>query len=94
MIDLALLVGRAMTAGGEVGDRLRRTLVPRMHLLPGMRNKITDSMTPPLPRSALVHKTYRPRQLAERCVLIPRKPAGIASIPCWAMPFPSSPPSP
>lgn len=63
MIDLALLVGRAMTAGGEVGDRLRRTLVPRMHLMPGMRNKITDSATPSLPRSALVHKTYRRRQL-------------------------------
>ncbi len=64
MIGLALMLGRAMTAGGEIGDRLRRLVVPRMHLLPGMRSKVTDSMTPPLPRSALIHKTYAPRQLA------------------------------
>lgn len=64
LIDLALTVGRAMTAGGRVGDLLRRTVVPRMHLLPGMRSKVLDSATPPLPASALIHKTRAPRQLA------------------------------
>ena len=57
MIGLALTVGRAMTAGGRVGDLLRRAVVPRMHLLPGMRAKVVDSTTPPLSRSALVYKT-------------------------------------
>ena len=64
LIDLALTVGRAMTSGGRFGDLVRRTVVPRLHLLPGMRDKVLDSTTPPLPRSALVHKTRAPRQLA------------------------------
>jgi 3-(3-hydroxy-phenyl)propionate hydroxylase len=64
MIDLALMVGRAMTAGGRIGDLARRTLVPRMHLLPGLRERVIDSQTPPLTRSALVHKSFRPRELA------------------------------
>ena len=64
LINLALTVGRAMTAGGRVGDLLRRTAVPKMHLLPGMRSKVLDSQTPALPGSALIHKTRAPRQLA------------------------------
>jgi len=56
MIGLALTVGHAMTAGGRVGDLLRRAVVPRMHLLPGMRAKVMDSTTPPLSSSRLVHK--------------------------------------
>ncbi|MGY4712784.1 bifunctional 3-(3-hydroxy-phenyl)propionate/3-hydroxycinnamic acid hydroxylase MhpA [Mycolicibacterium sp. CBM1] len=56
MINLALMVGRAMTAGGEVGNLLRRIAVPRMHLLPGLRQRVVDSRTPPLHRSALVHR--------------------------------------
>ncbi|WP_328350245.1 bifunctional 3-(3-hydroxy-phenyl)propionate/3-hydroxycinnamic acid hydroxylase [Mycobacterium sp. NBC_00419] len=63
MIGLALMVGRAMTAGGEIGDVLRRTVVPRMHLLPGVRERVVDSQTPALHRSALVHRTFRPHQL-------------------------------
>ena len=64
LIDLALTVGRAMTAGGRVGDLLRRTVVPKMHLLPGMRGKVLDSQTPPLPGSSLIHKTRARGQLA------------------------------
>lgn len=63
MIGLALMVGRAMTAGGDVGDLLRRTVVPRMHLLPGLRERVVDSQTPALHRSALVHRGIGPRQL-------------------------------
>ena len=54
MIELALMVGRAMTSGGRVGDMLRGIVVPRMHLLPGLRDKVLDSETPALSRSALV----------------------------------------
>ena len=64
MIGLALMVGRAMTAGGRIGDLARRTLVPRMHLLPGLRERVMDSRTPPLHRSALVHRSFRPHELA------------------------------
>lgn len=55
MIQLALMVGRAMTSGGRAGDMLRGVFVPRMSLLPSLRNKILDSETPALSRSALVH---------------------------------------
>lgn len=54
MIDLALTVGRAMTSGGRLGDLLRGIMVPRIHLLPGLREKIMDSQTPRLTKSALV----------------------------------------
>ena len=66
MIGLALTVGRAMTAGGRAGDLLRRAVVPRMHLLPGMRRKVMDSTTPPLSRSRLVH-TSRSRLAGTLC---------------------------
>lgn len=59
MIGLALMVGRAMTSGGALGDRLRGVLVPRMHLLPGLRARIMDSATPALSRSALVRRGTR-----------------------------------
>ena len=54
MIQLALMVGRAMTSGGRAGDMLRGVFVPWMSLLPSLRNKILDSETPALSRSALV----------------------------------------
>lgn len=54
MIGLALAVGRAMTSGGRLGDALRRRIVPRMHLLPGLRAKMLDSATPALSPTALV----------------------------------------
>jgi 3-(3-hydroxy-phenyl)propionate hydroxylase len=64
MIVLALVVGLAMTAGGDVGSAIRRIVVPRMHLLPGLRAKIMDGATPALHRSALVCRRRMPRQLA------------------------------
>ncbi|MGI9124240.1 MAG: bifunctional 3-(3-hydroxy-phenyl)propionate/3-hydroxycinnamic acid hydroxylase [Mycobacterium sp.] len=54
MIQLALMVGRAMTSGGSAGDLLRGIVVPRMQLLPGLRRRVLDSETPALSRSALV----------------------------------------
>jgi 3-(3-hydroxy-phenyl)propionate hydroxylase len=64
MIQLALGVGWSMTAGGEIGHLIRRIVVPRMSIFPGMRDKIVDSRTPALRRSALVHRSRVPRQLA------------------------------
>jgi 3-(3-hydroxy-phenyl)propionate hydroxylase len=64
MIGMALSMGWAMTAGGDVGDLIRRLVVPRLHRVPGLRDKLIESRTPALPKSALVTKTRRPRQLA------------------------------
>ena len=64
MISLALGMGWAMTAGGGVGNVIRRTVAPRLHLIPGMRAKIVNSRTPALRRSALVLNGRAPRQLA------------------------------
>ena len=64
MIRMALWVGRAMTAGGELGNVARRVVVPRLPRLPGLSAKLLDSRTPALRRSALVHKSPAPRQLA------------------------------
>ena len=64
MIRLALGVGWAMTAGGQFGNLVRRVVVTRTHLVPGMRSKILDSRTPSLHRSAFVRRARKPRQLA------------------------------
>lgn len=64
MIRLASLVGRAMTAGGTVGDRLRRVVVPLLVHLPGVRGGVLDSTTPALSRSALVDRRRASRGLA------------------------------
>jgi 3-(3-hydroxy-phenyl)propionate hydroxylase len=64
MIRLALAVGRAMTSGGEIGNLIRRVVVPRLHLLPGVRDKIVDGTTPALHRSDMVLRPRRPGQLA------------------------------
>lgn len=64
LIRLALSVGWAMTGGGRLGDVTRRTVLPRAGLIPGLRKKVVDSTTPALRRSALVHSTRRPGQLA------------------------------
>jgi 3-(3-hydroxy-phenyl)propionate hydroxylase len=64
MIWLALNVGRSMTGGGRLGNLVRRVVLPRLRLLPGLRDKVIDSTTPALHSSALVHKPRRPRQLA------------------------------
>ena len=64
MIRLALTMGWSMTAGGKVGNLIRRFVVPRLHLIPGMRNKILDSKPSALHPLAFVQKSRRPRQLA------------------------------
>jgi 3-(3-hydroxy-phenyl)propionate hydroxylase len=46
-----------MTAGGRAGDLVRRVVLPRIHLIPGVRDKIVNSSTPALHRSALVMKS-------------------------------------
>jgi 3-(3-hydroxy-phenyl)propionate hydroxylase len=64
MIRLALSVGWAMTAGGRLGNLIRRSLAPRLHLIPGVRTRLVNSSTPPLRRSALIIKAWRSRSLA------------------------------
>ena len=64
LIKLAKLIGAAMTQGGRAGDVLRRVIVPRLHWVPGLRERLLDSETPPLPRGDLV--VGRRRSLAGR----------------------------
>ena len=64
MIRVALGVGRCMTSGGDVGNLIRRVVLPTLHRLPGVNARVLDGETPPLPRSALVRKSRAPRQIA------------------------------
>ena len=65
MIRLAIVVGVAMTRGGRLGDVLRRLIAPRLHLVPGMRERVLGGATPALSPSALVErKRWRRRGLA------------------------------
>jgi len=66
MIRFALAVGLVMTAGGKAGNRLRRLLVPRLRLMPGVRDKVVDSTTPALHNSALVVRKGHRQALAGR----------------------------
>jgi 3-(3-hydroxy-phenyl)propionate hydroxylase len=77
LIGLALAMGWAMTAGGRAGNAIRRTIVPRMHLIPGMRTRIVNSRTPALRRSVLVVKRRRPSQLAGSLCPNPVLPDGV-----------------
>ena len=54
LIQLAKLIGVSMTRGGGAGDLLRRAIAPRLHWVPGLRDRLLDSETPPLRRSGLV----------------------------------------
>ncbi|WP_263996299.1 bifunctional 3-(3-hydroxy-phenyl)propionate/3-hydroxycinnamic acid hydroxylase MhpA [Mycobacterium yunnanensis] len=76
MIRLALLIGRLMTGGGELGDRLRGVAVPRLGLVPGVRRRIVDSSTPALHRSALVGRRRGPRSLTGTLCPNPALPDG------------------
>ncbi len=76
MIRLALTVGWAMTGGGRLGNVARRVVLPRLRLVPGMRDKVVDSTTPALHSSALVCKSRRPRQLAGTLCPNPLLPDG------------------
>jgi 3-(3-hydroxy-phenyl)propionate hydroxylase len=64
MIRLALSVGWAMTGGGRLGNAARRAVLPRLRLIPGLRDKVVDSRTPALRRSAFVRRSLRPHRLA------------------------------
>ena len=64
MIAMALGMGWAMTAGGEIGNLIRRLVVPRLRLVPALRDKLIESRTPALHRSALVAKRHTPWQFA------------------------------
>lgn len=66
MIALALNVGRAMTFGGRLGAAARAVVLPRVHLVPGLRAKVTDSQTPPLRSSTLVRRTLATRGITGR----------------------------
>ncbi|MFI7282839.1 bifunctional 3-(3-hydroxy-phenyl)propionate/3-hydroxycinnamic acid hydroxylase [Micromonospora chersina] len=64
MIRLAKFIGTAMTAGGELGNLIRRAVAPRLHVVPGLTDLATDSRTPPLHRSDLVVRPRLRRGLA------------------------------
>jgi 3-(3-hydroxy-phenyl)propionate hydroxylase len=64
MIRQALQMGKAMTAGGGLGNLIRAVVVPRLHLIPGIRSRLVNSSTPALSRSALVSKKGGSGQLA------------------------------
>lgn len=64
LIRLALGVGWAMTGGGRLGNMVRGALLPRLRLIPGLRDKVVDSRTPALHRSAWVCASPGPRRLA------------------------------
>ncbi|MGV0585275.1 bifunctional 3-(3-hydroxy-phenyl)propionate/3-hydroxycinnamic acid hydroxylase [Mycobacteroides chelonae] len=66
MIALALNVGRAMTFGGRLGAAVRAMVVPRLHMVPGIRAKVADSQTPPLRPSPLVQRTLTTGRIAGR----------------------------
>jgi 3-(3-hydroxy-phenyl)propionate hydroxylase len=76
MIRLALSIGWAMTGGGRVGNLARRAVLPRVRLIPGLRDKVVDSTTPALRASALVRKSRRWRQLAGTLCPNPLLPNG------------------
>jgi 3-(3-hydroxy-phenyl)propionate hydroxylase len=53
MIRLAKLIGVSMTQGGKAGDLLRKAIAPRLHWIPGLRDRLLDGETPPLRRPGL-----------------------------------------
>src|SRR6516225_407191 len=65
-----------MTGGGRVGNLARRAVLPRLRLIPGLRDKVVDSTTPALHASAMVRKPRRPRQLAGTLCPNPLLPNG------------------
>ena len=54
MIKLAKFIGVSMTQGGKAGDLLRKAIAPRLHWIPGLRDRLLDGETPPLRRTGLV----------------------------------------
>ena len=66
LIRLAKLIGVAMTRGGKAGDFLRKAIAPRLHWVPGVRDRLLDGETPPLHPSALVERRGRRSSLNGR----------------------------
>jgi 3-(3-hydroxy-phenyl)propionate hydroxylase len=66
LIQLAKLIGVAMSQGGRAGDVLRKLIASRLHWVPGLRERVLDSETPPLSTSSLVHRRRFRRSLAGR----------------------------
>ncbi|MET1058018.1 MAG: bifunctional 3-(3-hydroxy-phenyl)propionate/3-hydroxycinnamic acid hydroxylase [Nocardioides sp.] len=66
LIELAKLIGVAMTQGGKTGDLLRKAIAPRLHWIPGLRDRLFDSETPRLHTSALVEARGRSKSLNGR----------------------------
>jgi len=62
LIRLAKLVGAAMTQGGRAGEVLRLVVAPRLHRLPGLRERLLDSETPRLAYGELVTRSGRSRR--------------------------------
>ncbi|UFS98451.1 bifunctional 3-(3-hydroxy-phenyl)propionate/3-hydroxycinnamic acid hydroxylase [Nocardia huaxiensis] len=76
MIRLAKLTGMTMTEGGEIGNRLRRLIAPRLQRIPGLTRMVASGESPPLHRSALVLAPPLRRSLSGRLVpngLLPDK---------------------
>lgn len=68
MIRLAKLTGLTMTEGGELGNRLRRLIAPRLQSIPGLTRTAASGESPPLRRSALVVAPPLRRGLSGRLV--------------------------
>jgi 3-(3-hydroxy-phenyl)propionate hydroxylase len=64
LVGLAVRMGWAMTAGGRLGNLVRRILVPWLVRRAGARSEAASSATPALRDSALVIKSFRPGELA------------------------------
>lgn len=63
MIALALGMGWTMTAGGALGNLVRRAVLPRLHRIPLLHNKFTASTTPSLRPGPYIDKPRRSRGL-------------------------------
>ncbi|MFE5286029.1 bifunctional 3-(3-hydroxy-phenyl)propionate/3-hydroxycinnamic acid hydroxylase [Nocardia sp. NPDC056611] len=68
MIRLAKLTGLTMTEGGELGNRLRNLIAPRLRWVPGLTRMVTSGESPALHRSSLVTAPRIRRGLAGRLV--------------------------
>ncbi|MGO8966393.1 MAG: bifunctional 3-(3-hydroxy-phenyl)propionate/3-hydroxycinnamic acid hydroxylase [Mycobacterium sp.] len=64
LVGLAVRMGWAMTAGGRLGNLVRRILLPWLVRRAGARSEAAGSATPALRDSALVIKSFRPGELA------------------------------
>jgi 3-(3-hydroxy-phenyl)propionate hydroxylase len=67
VITLAKQVGLVMTRGGRAGDLARRILLPGIRFLPGLRARVTDSVTPALRGSGWVNDARADRLAGTLC---------------------------